>query len=280
MAFVSKNQQRIEQDEKELEELLVETNPEKEDEKEQVEEKENDENLSDEEQTFKKRYGDLRRHSQKQAQEIKDLAARLAELENRKPEAEEDLELPTNLKEMMEWKEKYPSVARIIETMIDQEATKKFEAANISLEEIKSKQRDGEKEKAYKVILQAHPDFDDLQGMDEFHDWAEEQPRWVQVALYEQQEDPKAVIRAIDLYKLDNDKKAKPAKEKEDKKKTAGFIDTKSERSKIDSDDAGGKIRESWVKKLSMKDYEKNEDKIMEAIRTGNFIYDMSGGAR
>jgi hypothetical protein len=29
-----------------------------------------------------------------------------------------------------------------------------------------------------------------------------------------------------------------------------------------------------------MRDYEKNEEKIMDAMRNGNFIYDLTGGAR
>ena len=31
---------------------------------------------------------------------------------------------------------------------------------------------------------------------------------------------------------------------------------------------------------MSADEYEKNSDKIMEAIRSGNFIYDISGSAR
>jgi hypothetical protein len=31
---------------------------------------------------------------------------------------------------------------------------------------------------------------------------------------------------------------------------------------------------------MSTREYEKNQDKIMEAIRTGKFVYDISGGAR
>jgi hypothetical protein len=41
-----------------------------------------------------------------------------------------------------------------------------------------------------------------------------------------------------------------------------------------------GAIRESDVQKMSATEYEKNADDIMEAIRTGNFIYDLSGSAR
>ena len=39
-------------------------------------------------------------------------------------------------------------------------------------------------------------------------------------------------------------------------------------------------LKESVVNKMSTREYEKNQDKIMEAIRTGQFVYDISGGAR
>ena len=39
-------------------------------------------------------------------------------------------------------------------------------------------------------------------------------------------------------------------------------------------------IKESDVQKMSAEEYEKNSDSIMEAIRSGNFIYDVSGSAR
>lgn len=284
-AFVSKYQKKIEEEEKELEELIKQANP-SEEETDDVKPSKED-NVEDnrepddpEEKTFKKRYGDLRRHSQKVEKELKDRIEALEKKLEEKPTATEPAEIPSNMKEMMEWKEKYPSVARIIETMIEQEAEKKFKDAKLSLEDIQSKQKESEKEKALREIMKAHPDFEDLQYSDEFQDWADEQPKWVQVALFEQSDDAKSVIRALDLYKLDTDKKAKPAKEKEDKKKTAGLIETRGERSAIDDKEAGTKVKESWVNKLTMKEYEKNEEKIMEAIRTGNFIYDISGGAR
>jgi hypothetical protein len=39
-------------------------------------------------------------------------------------------------------------------------------------------------------------------------------------------------------------------------------------------------IKESEVQKMSPQEYEKRSDEIMEAIRSGNFIYDLSGSAR
>ena len=37
------------------------------------------------------------------------------------------------------------------------------------------------------------------------------------------------------------------------------------------------KILESSVQKMSAQQYEKQADTIMEAIRSGNFVYDVSG---
>ena len=39
-------------------------------------------------------------------------------------------------------------------------------------------------------------------------------------------------------------------------------------------------IRESDIQKMTADEYEANSDTIMEAIRAGNFIYDVSGSAR
>jgi hypothetical protein len=39
-------------------------------------------------------------------------------------------------------------------------------------------------------------------------------------------------------------------------------------------------MSESRVNKMSTKEYEKHQDEIMDAIRKGEFIYDISGSAR
>jgi hypothetical protein len=282
MSFATKHQKRIEEDEKELEELIAKGKPPEGEEGEEEVKPEGgvpDENLSEEEKTFKKRYGDLRRHSQKQAEEFK---ARIEALEKKLEEKPDTapVEIPKNKQEMLEWKEKYPSVAGIIETMIREEAEAMFKDAKMSLEDIQNKQKESEKTKAIKKIIETHPDFEELQDSIEFQDWADEQPRWVQVALFEQSDDPKSVIRAIDLYKMDLGVKNKPKADQEEKRKAAGAIDTKGGRASVDDKDAGGKIKESVVSRMSMKEYAANEEKIMEAIRTGNFVYDISGGAR
>ena len=122
-----------------------------------------------------------------------------------------------------------------------------------------------------------HSDFDDLRGSDDFHDWAGEQPKWVQDALYENQDDPKSVIRVIDLYKVDKgmDTKGK----RQNTKDAASAVKTKRT-AKPETTSTAGQILESEVQRMSSAEYEKRSDEIMEAIRSGKFVYDLSGGAR
>ena len=46
------------------------------------------------------------------------------------------------------------------------------------------------------------------------------------------------------------------------------------------SDVCSSDLKESDVQKMSAQEYEKNSDEIMEAIRSGKFVYDVSGSAR
>ena len=42
---------------------------------------------------------------------------------------------------------------------------------------------EAKKEKAEVELMKIHPDFNDIRDSDDFHDWADEQPKWVQDAL-------------------------------------------------------------------------------------------------
>ncbi len=54
----------------------------------------------------------------------------------------------------------------------------------------------------------------------------------------------------------------------------------KNKRSKPQSDEASTYLRESQIEQMSAQEYEKHADEIMDAIRSGKFIYDVSGSAR
>ena len=264
------NKKRIEEDEAELEKLL---NPEEQQQQEEVIE---DEPEGAEERTFKKRYGDLRRHAQKQEA---DLQEQLNELRVQlEASTKKEIKYPKSEDEMAEWMQQYPDVAKIVETIAmkkAQEQTSEFESRFKQIDEMKN---EAQRDKAEAELMRLQPDFEDIRATDDFHNWVEEQPKWVQDALYDNDSDAMSASRAIDLYKADMGitTKSKSSKTKD----AAKSVGTRSGRSTPEGDETKSYIKESDVSKMNANEYEKRADEIAEAIRTGKFIYDLSGSAR
>ena len=281
-AFMNKrstHQDRIKKDEEELEKLKKEAlgeteEPAKEVEEEKAEDKEEPKNA--EERTFKKRYGDLRRHSQEKEREFQ---KQLDELKGQLEKAtKKEIKLPKSEEEIEEWAKEYPDVAAIVETIATKKAREQSESINQKLQEIDELNAKTAKERAEVELLKIHPDFAEIRESDDFHIWADEQPKWVQDALYENSEDARSAARAIDLYKADKGISAK-VKSKSNKR-SATEVKAKATKSVPDVEGKSNKILESQVQEMSADEYEKNADIIMEAIRSGNFVYDISGSAR
>ena len=271
-AFVSKpysREEKIKKDEEELEQLIKEQ-------KGEVEKTEEPEPTSAEEKTFKKRYSDLRRHQQKQADELK------SEIENLKRQLSDatnkEIELPKSDEDIEEWAKNYPDVAKIVETIAIKKAREQSAELEARVKVIDEMQLSATKEKAEAELMRLHPDFDVIRESDDFHEWADEQPKWVQEALYENDNDARSAARAIDLYKSDRN----ISKEKKSKttKGAAEAVNTKNTRTKPQENEASSYLKESDVQKMSAQEYEKKSDEIMEAIRSGKFVYDISGSAR
>jgi len=274
VAFVNKpytQEERTKRDEEELEQLKKEHAGEAE-----GVEAEEAEPTSAEEKTFKKRYSDLRRHQQKQAEEFKaELAAMKSQLEKA---TKKEMQLPKSDEDIDQWAADYPDVAAIVETIAMKKAAEQSTALEERMKVIDDMQTSATKEKAEAALMQMHPDFDEIRDSDDFHNWAEEQPKWIQDALYDNDNDARSAARAIDLYKADmgitEAKKSKPSKD------AAKSVTTKNTRNKPQEDASSTYLRESQVDKMSVQEYEKHSDEIMEAIRSGKFIYDLSGSAR
>ena len=277
-----KRKKRMEKEEEEIRKLEAEQRgeedtEEQQPEKEASEEKEADtevkeETLSAEEKSFKKRYGDLRRHMQDKEKEwdekFKTFERRLEKESIVPPKSDEDIE---------EWSKEYPDVAGIVETIAAKKAQEMFSKAEARMQEFDKIQTEAERTKAESVIRKSHEDFDDLRASDEFHTWVDEQPKWVQDALYENSDDPASVVRVIDLYKVD---KGLTKTAKKTKAKDAASTVTKRTRTQVDVEDANDVIRESEVARMSNKEFEEHSDEINKAIRSGKFVYDVSGKAR
>ena len=278
-AFMNKrstHEDRIKKDEEELE--LLKKQAEGETEEPVTEEKAEDEEKpkNAEEKTFKKRYGDLRRHSQEKERDFqKQLDDLKAQLEKA---TKKEIKLPKTEAEIEEWAKEYPDVAGIVETIAIKKAKEQSDALEKRIKEIDELNAKTTKERAEVELLKIHPDFADIRESDDFHEWADEQPKWVQDALYEKSEDARSAARAIDLYKSDRNigKKEKVNSSKE----AAKAVSTKTQKTVPDAESKNSMIRESDIQKMTADEYEANSDTIMEAIRAGNFIYDVSGSAR
>lgn len=269
-AFIKNTREnRIKQEEEELEKLLKEQTKEATQEEAPLEGKEFEgepEPTTTEEKRWKKRYADLRRSQTQDKETIKELKAQLEQ------KTATDTNLPVNKEEMESFRKKNPAVARLIESLAKEMADEKFKELNTRMESYEETIREDKMLKSLRVIKEAHPDFDDIQDQDEFHDWAEEQPKWIQDALYENADDPRAVIRVLDLYKQDIQAKSKD--------KEAISLPKRGSKAAVKADPSESWFRESQVEKMSEKEFEENQEAIFAAMRNGEFIYDISGAAR
>ena len=236
------------------------------------------ESLPPEEKTFKKRYGDLRRHSQEKEKSYQDEIFKLKQQLTQT--ASQEIKLPKSDEEIAQWSQEYPDVAKIVESI----ATKKAKELDSSLEErmklIAEREAQSTRAMAEAELMRIHPDFETIRNDQEFHDWVEIQPRWVQQALYENESDSKSAARAIDLYKVDMGITSTP-KKKADPSKDAAKAVTRGSSNTPSATKSGqaNQIKEADVAKMKPHEFEKNEEKIREAVQSGNFIYDISGRA-
>ena len=266
------NKKRIEDEEAELE-ALMKDNEEGQTTEETVDDGPEPEGA--EEKTFKKRYGDLRRHSQKKENELQEQINELrSQLE---ASTKKEIKYPKSEDELASWMEQYPDVAQIVETIAMKKAKEQASEYENKFKAIDEMKMEAQREKAEAELMRLHPDFEQIRDTDDFHNWVEDQPKWVQNALYDNDSDAVSAARAIDLYKADMGIGKKKSSSDKDAAKAVG---TRSGKSAPEADETKSYIKESDVAKMSAVQYEKNADSIAEAIRTGKFIYDLSGSAR
>ena len=266
------NEDKRKMEEEELEQLIAEQKGETTEATEEVVEAEP---INAEEKSFKKRYGDLRRHMQDKEKDWDDKFKTLQrQLED---STKQEIKLPKSDGDIEAWAEQYPDVAAIVETIAIKKAKEQAAGLEERVKEIDEMKADAARKKAEVELMTAHPDFGEIRDDDAFHNWVDEQPKWVQDALYENASDSRSAARAIDLYKADmNIQTKKPASNSKD---AARSVNSRSNATP-DSEDSKNVFKESQVNKMTAQQYEKASDAIMEAIRTGKFIYDMSGNAR
>lgn len=270
----SRMQDRIARDEQELEELMAVSNEDTQEQTAVVESQEQEPETA-EEKTFKKRYGDLRRHTQEEKEKYED---RIRKLEEQLTQTtKQEIKLPKTEKEIEMWAQKYPDVAAIIETIAIKKAKEQASEIESRVKLVDEMRAEATRQKAEAELMRAHPDFAEIRDSEEFHEWAETQPSMVQDALYNNDTDAKLAAWAIGLYKSEKGIRAQKAPNSKD---AAKAVNTRTNRGTPQRNMASGTFSESQVSKMRDSEYEANQDAIMEAMRSGKFIYDITGSAR
>jgi hypothetical protein len=228
------------------------------------------------EDVYAKRYADLRRHAaQTEARLKQELEATRAQLEQA---SKRTLALPSSEDEIAAWTREYPDVARIVESIAAKKANERVTDTEKRIQASEARERESAKRAAVAELMRIHPDFKELSQDPAFHDWAGQQPRWVQESLYSEL-DPRSAARAIDLYKLDTAPKRGRPKAADTATAAATATPTAAARAAVDPNEGKKTFRESQVAKMSSREFERLEDEIFAARREGRFIYDLQSAA-
>ena len=224
-----------------------------------------------EEASFKKRYGDLRRHTQQlMSQKDQELEKLKAQLDSA---AKGQIKFPKSDEEIEQWTNKYPDVAKIVDTIARKRANEALEEGEKRLGHLKDLETKLTKKEAEQQLMKLHPDFNEIRQDPAFHEWVAMQPLYINDALYKNNTDAMAAARAIDLYKADTGKR------KTSSKKSAAQAVGRST-SATPAATGKAKFSESQVARMSDREYDANEEAILDAMKSGAFTYDMTGGAR
>jgi hypothetical protein len=220
---------------------------------------------------YKKRYGDLRRHTQQlmqqKDQEMDKLKSQLDQA------AKGQIKFPKTDAEIDAWSSRYPDVAKIVDTIARKRANEALEEGEKRLGHLKQLETKLTRKEAEQELVRLQPDFGQIRQDPSFHEWVALQPMYIQDALYKNNTDALAAARAIDLYKADKGKRSSS-----NPKSAAASVGRTS--SSAPPSNGQAKFSESQVSNMSDAEYDKKEPEILEAMRSGKFVYDMTGNAR
>jgi hypothetical protein len=223
--------------------------------------------VTPEERAFKKRYDDLKRHYDKTLNKHK---SEVTTLRTQIEKNTNKLLPPKDPKELEAWKQQYPDVYDVIESVALNQADARAKQLEDKYQLLQSQQIEVAKEKAEVELLKVHPDFAEIRATDTFHEWAQSQDPTIQGWLYDNTDNADLAARAIDLYKMDAGITSKKSKTKSD--------DVKKEAAKaVTSTKKGNQIsvteKKIWsaneIERLKPHQFDKYEKEIMQARREG-----------
>jgi hypothetical protein len=207
---------------------------------------------------YKKRYDDLKRHYDKKLDEWK---SERDTLESANKVTDTGVQMPTTPEELTEFKQKYPDVYKVVQTVASMQAEQKTGDLKEEINSLKQREEDMVVQSAYSDLLSAHPDFQEIKTDEKFLEWLDDQPVSIADGIYKNNKDAKWASRVIDLYK--NDVGITSKKDTSTNKRSAAEIVKSPKVREISDSNSNKKIwKMSDIAKLKSWEFEKLEKDI------------------
>ena len=220
---------------------------------------------------YKKRYDDLKKHYDDRVSQFKQREQELmAETRTVQPQ----YEAPKSLEDLERFKNDYPDLYDTVESVAHLRSEQQVGELREQLSAIQQREAEILKREAETTLRDRHPDFEEIRGDEQFHEWAEGQPTQIQDWIYNNPDNVSLASKAIDLYKLETGQPAtrtrrSPKQQAANRTSAADIVSTKT--TQIDS--AQPKIwTEREIAAMSMDQFDKFEDEINQAMSEGRVV--------
>ena len=217
---------------------------------------------------YKKRYDDLKKHYDSKLNEFK---SREEELLEEATKNRTDYKAPKTEEELEEFKNSYPDVYEVVETVAHMQSESKAKVLEERLSKLQERETEMIQQQAEQRLYERHPDFDDVRNSDDFHGWAKEQPKSIQDWIYKNADDADLASRAIDLFKKDIGLET-PKKKKSSSKQTKSAADMVSTKTTSVEPTQEKIWSEREIAAMSIAEFDKHESEISEAMQQGRIV--------
>ena len=220
---------------------------------------------------YKKRYDDLKTHYDSRLDEFK---AREQELLDEAVKNRPDYKAPKSAEELERFKNEYPDVMAVVETVAHLESESKTKVLEERLSALQTRENELVRKDAEKNLREKHPDFDNIRNSDDFQEWAELQPESIKDWIFNNPDDATLASRALDLFKKDigldvSQGNQTRSNSKQTQQSAADMISTKTT-------SVNPKQQRVWsereISALSMAEFDKYESEISDAMQEGRII--------
>ena len=215
---------------------------------------------------YKKRYDDLKKHYDSKLNEFK---SREQELIVEATQNRTDYKAPKSPEELEEFKNNYPDVYEVVETVAHMQSETKAKVLEERLSKLQERENQLVRQDAEKRLLERHPDFEDIRNSDDFHGWAKDQHSSIQAWVYENADDADLASRALDLFKKDFGielPKDKSVSKKPTRQSAADMVSTKTTSVEPNQQKVWS-LKE--IEAMSVQEFDKYETEISDAMQNG-----------